>query len=286
MKNCLILLATVTILVNLPGLSQAQNSAIFSRKVGQYVVTTLTESRGQGNKALLIGATAEILERYAPDGTFPNAIHAYLVQSQGRNVLIDAGMGKLISNLEAGKLKPEQIDGILLTHCHGDHIGGMMKNETAVFPNAHVYLSQKEYDYWTTAARGEQARKVFEAYKGRIHIFEPATLGGSADPIIPGLKAYAAYGHTPGHIAYLLESGAEKLLIWGDLTHAMAVQMPCPQVALTYDVDPAEAIKSRKEVLEYVVRHSLPVAGMHIPLNGMGKVENDPSTGGYRFTGF
>ncbi|MDR2498912.1 MAG: MBL fold metallo-hydrolase [Tannerellaceae bacterium] len=286
MKNCLILLVSITTLVNLPGLNLAQNSALFSRKVGQYTVTTLTESQGQGNKSLLIGTTPEILERYAPEGTFPNATHAYLVQSQGRNVLIDAGMGKLTTNLEAAKIKPEQIDGILLTHCHGDHIGGMMKNETAVFPNAHVYLSQKEYEYWKTSTRGDQARKVFEAYKDRLHIFEPATLGGSADPIIPGLKAFAAYGHTPGHIVYLLESGPEKLLIWGDLTHAMAVQMPCPQVALTYDVDPSEAIKSRKAVLEYVVKNKLPVAGMHIPLNGMGKVENDPATGGYRFTAF
>jgi glyoxylase-like metal-dependent hydrolase (beta-lactamase superfamily II) len=105
------------------------------------------------------------------------------------------------------------------------------------------------------------------------------------------VRPIAAYGHTPGHTLYLLSSGGERLLIWGDLTHAMAVQMPFPQVAVTYDVDSEQAVASRKTVLEFVVKNKIPVAGMHIAYPGMGVVsansaKNPPENSVYRFTPF
>jgi glyoxylase-like metal-dependent hydrolase (beta-lactamase superfamily II) len=103
--------------------------------------------------------------------------------------------------------------------------------------------------------------------------------------LIPGVKVVAVYGHTPGHTAFLFESDNEKLFVWGDLTHAMKIQMPCPEVAVTYNVDPALATQSRKEALEYVSRHQIPVAGMHIAFPGMGEVS--PGQGnGYQFRSF
>jgi glyoxylase-like metal-dependent hydrolase (beta-lactamase superfamily II) len=93
----------------------------------------------------------------------------------------------------------------------------------------------------------------------------------------------AAYGHTPGHTMYLVGDGEERLLLWGDLTHAMAMQMPVPKVAMVYDVDPEQAVATRLKVLRYVVEHKLPVAGMHIPATGMGRVDED-KRGGYAFT--
>ncbi|MDR2533516.1 MAG: MBL fold metallo-hydrolase [Tannerellaceae bacterium] len=285
MKNYFILF-TIILFTAGAGAGQSQSAGLFRYKAGQYSVVTLTESQGQGNKGILVGATPEMIDRYAPGGAFPMATHAYLVQSGGRNVLVDAGMGKLASNIELAGLTPMQIDGVLLTHCHGDHIGGLLANGKAAFPNAHLYLSKKEYDYWLSAPRGDQARSVFAAYDNRIHLFEPGAMGSASSPIIPGFTAFAAYGHTPGHTVFLLESGREKLLIWGDLTHALAIQAPCPEVAVTYDVDPADAVRSRKEILKYVAANGLPVAGMHIPGNGIGKVESAGAGEGYRFVAF
>jgi glyoxylase-like metal-dependent hydrolase (beta-lactamase superfamily II) len=198
---------------------------------------------------------------------------------------VDAGYGKnLFTNLQAIGVTPEQIDVVLLTHMHGDHIGGMLRDGQPSFPNASVYLAQPEYDYWMNDSHGEQARNVIAAYKSKLILFQPAELGKKDSLLIPGIHGIAAYGHTPGHTAYLVESGNLRLLVWGDLAHAMAIQMPYPQVAVTYDVNAIDAVSIRKEVLEYVARHKIPVAGMHIAFPGIGTVAKDPASGGYSFT--
>ncbi|MDR0537432.1 MAG: glycoside hydrolase family 3 C-terminal domain-containing protein [Tannerellaceae bacterium] len=277
-----IICLTITILAGSALRIFAQGPAVFSYKVGQYEVVTLAEAEGKGNKSILIDAKQEMLEKFAPDGTFPNGTNAFLIRSAGRNLLVDAGFGrKLFANLDSSGVKPEQIDGILLTHCHGDHIGGLIKDGKATFPNARLYIDKIEYEYWTKKAPNEQSKAVFAAYKGRIQQFAAPKLGGKTTTILPGVSAIAAYGHTPGHVAYLVQSGAERLVIWGDLTHATAIQMPFPQVAVSYDVNPKDAVKARMEILDFVAKNNIPVAGMHIRFPGMGMVKVDPATGGY-----
>ena len=90
-----------------------------------------------------------------------------------------------------------------------------------------------------------------------------------------GIQPLAAYGHTPGHAMFLIQDSGEQLLIWGDLAHAMAVQMAHPKISVTYDVDPDMARESRQKVLKYVAEEGIPIAGMHIPTPGTGKVEKD-----------
>ena len=92
-----------------------------------------------------------------------------------------------------------------------------------------------------------------------------------------------AVGHTPGHTAYLVQSGGWKLLIWGDVTHAMALQMPHPEIYPAYDYDPVTATATRQTILEQVSRDNIPVAGMHSPFPGVGRIQKDPN-GGYSFT--
>ena len=271
--------------MSMPGRNAAQGSNTFTYKVGQYEVITLSEGQGQGNKSILIGALPEMLEKYAPAGTFPNGTHAFLVKSEGRNILVDAGYGRnLFANLEAVGVAPEKIDGILITHSHGDHIGGLLRDGKAAFPTAHLYMSKAEYDFSQAGERNAQARTAYAAYEGRTHLFEPGAVGSKGNAIVPGITPFAAYGHTPGHTAFLIEGRQAKLLIWGDLTHAMAIQMPCPEVAVTYDSNPQDAIKARKETLEYVAKNKIPVAGMHIPFPGIGTVESGATPGGYLFT--
>jgi beta-aspartyl-peptidase (threonine type) len=258
---------------------------VFTRRVGLSEITLLSESQGQGNKSILIGATPEMLQQYAPEGVFPMGTNAFFVKTPDRNILVDAGYGRnLFNSLQEIGITPGQVDIVLLTHMHGDHIGGMLRDGKPSFPNAHVYIAQPEIEYWQDSSRGQQARDVIAAYRDRLHVFQPDEVSRQGAPLTDGIRAIAAYGHTPGHTAFLLESGSEKLLIWGDLAHAMAIQMPCPQVAVTYDADPKDAVACRMKILEYAEKNRIPVAGMHIPFPGMGTVAKDEISGGYTFT--
>ena len=267
MKNSFILF---TVLFSTLLSAHAQNvNDPYRLTVGEYEVYILTEGGGDGNTGILIDAPAEVLEKYAPEGTFPIATHAVLVKGKGTVVLIDTGYGRqLFQHLEKLGVTPEEIERVLLTHMHGDHIGGMFRNGAKAFPNADVILSKREHAYWSEAGNAG-ALKVLSEYGEKITTVEPSTIG---DDTHDGILAMAAYGHTPGHIMFHIQDGGERLLIWGDLTHALAVQMPHPEISVTYDVDPGVARASRLEVLEYVVREGIPVAGMHIPIPGAGTV--------------
>ncbi|MDR1273030.1 MAG: MBL fold metallo-hydrolase [Odoribacteraceae bacterium] len=272
-------LFVISLLFIMSTLTAQERENVFTCTVGKWEVTLLSDGQQVGRAGILVGATPE-MSRVIPDGTFPNAINAFLVKAEGRLILIDTGLGKqLFAHLQALGVSPEQVDVVLLTHMHGDHIGGMFRDGAKAFSNAEVYLARPERDYW--ARQGGNAARVIEAYEEQLHLFQPGELGGTIAPLFPGVKGIAAFGHTPGHCAYLLESGGERLLVWGDLTHAMAIQMPYPRVSVTYDVDPDRAVLSREAILAFVVRERIPVAGMHIAFPAIGRVE--VASPGYRF---
>ena len=268
-----------------PGVAAAQEVPnIFTYKTGDIEIVLLSEGQRAGGAGTLIGATPEMLAEVAPDGVIPGATNAFLLKIGGKNILIDAGYGReLFKNLESVGVTPDKVDAILITHMHGDHIGGLLQDGKVAFPNAEFYLSQPEYDHFINQ---ESAKKVIEAYRAKLHLFQPGPLGGNIKPIdnsLPNIKGIAAYGHTPGHTVYLAELNGKSLLIWGDLTHSMAIQMPYPQVAVTYDTNKDDAIVSRISILEYVSKGVIPIAGMHIPFPGIGIITKVGS--GYKFEG-
>jgi glyoxylase-like metal-dependent hydrolase (beta-lactamase superfamily II) len=259
----------------------ASEKEIFIQKFKNFEIILLSEGQQNGNPNILLDAPAEIVKKYAPEGTFPNATNAFLVKISGKNILVDAGVGKNLASNLAEFVKNEDIHAILLTHLHGDHIGGLLADGKAVFANADVYLSQKEFDYWMKQGN-ENAKKVLEVYKDKLKFFEPSKVNDAKkSQLMPNILPIAAYGHTPGHTTFLVEANNEKVLIWGDLTHAMAVQMPNPEIAVTYDVDPKTAIKSRQEILKFVAENEIPIAGMHIAFPAIGKITK--AGAGYSF---
>ena len=285
MKN-LLRLVLVCMLFSFMNCSFAQETGnIFKHMVGDCEVVLLSDGQSKGKVDILIGATASMLEECVPDGTFPNAYNAFLVKTPGKNILFDTGIGaKLFDNLESVNVKPSEIDAIFITHMHGDHIGGLLKDGLVMFPNAELYIAQLEHDYWTSdeaaekvpeAYRGgfKQARTVVEAYKDKLKLFEPSSFDGDMKEIIPFVVAISAYGHTPGHTMYMISSNDNRLLLWGDLTHAMAIQMSYPEVAVTYDVDTEQAIEAREKTLEYVSKNNIQVAGMHTAFPAMGTIK-------------
>ena len=248
-------------------------------RVGAYEVYVLQETLGTGNTDILIDAPEEVLTQYAPDGTYPTATNAVLVRRGDRVWLIDTGFGRTIFDRMASLgIVPEDVDEVLLTHMHGDHIGGMLREGVKAFPNATVLLAEREFDHWSGIGN-EAAMNIFSEYGDAVRKLSPVEIDA---PVQDGITPIAAYGHTPGHTVFMLKDGDEQLLVWGDVAHAMAVQMPHPEISVRYDTDPAAARESRLKVLRHVAEAGIPVVGMHIPATMTGKVHANGD--GYEFS--
>lgn len=190
------------------------------------------------------------------------SISTFLLETNGQYILFDTGVGapdsRLIPGLAAAGLSPTDIDYIYLTHFHGDHIGGMMKEDSVVFPNAEVYAAQAEYDGWMQMPDEKKAQvtRTMTAYQDRLHLFE------YGDTLPTNIVAMEAIGHTPGHTVYQVGG----FLIVGDLVHGAALQLPHPEYCAAYDMDPEAAIQTRKHYLKYAKDNNLLMAGMHQPV--------------------
>ena len=244
----------------------------------------LVEAERSGNAGILVGADNELLSRYIPKAGFKHTANAFLIKTGDKNILIDTGTG--VNGIIIDKIKklgapPEKIDAILITHLHADHFGSLQKDGKANFPNAKIYLSAKELEYFTKINVNEGAVAALAPYGSRVLTFEPGVLGSKNAELLPGITAIAAYGHTPGHTAFLVENGKDKLLIAGDFLHVALVQFARPDISASYDMDGNMAAASRKQILDYAAKNKIPVGGMHVVYPGVGKVEAEGD--GYRF---
>ena len=268
--------------------NQKENPSVY--KTGKAEIILLAEMQNEASKDILIGASEEMInECLSSTHTCPMAINAFLVKMNKKNYLVDAGLGiNLLANLAAASVTPAEIDAIFITHMHSDHVWGMLSDSGVVFKNATIYIPKVEYDYWMSddemIAAGEEqaakgfatARTVIEAYKNQITTISTKEIGEGGEEIIPGIAAISAYGHTPGHSMFMID---KKVLVWGDLAHAMDIQMPYPQVAVTYDVSPEMAIESREKVLKHIADTDILVAGMHIAYPSLGKIKKSEKAG-------
>lgn len=219
------------------------------------------------------------------------AVNAYLINTGGKLVLVDAGAAKLFGpslghiadNLKAAGYSPEQVDAVLVTHLHGDHVNGLVTADGKMaFPNAEIWSAQADNDFWlseeTAAKAPKDAQPFFKMARDAAAPYRAAgkwkTFADDRE-LLPGVASLAARGHTPGHSAYVVGSGADKLLIWGDLVHNHAVQFARPQVAIEFDVDKKQAVATRKAIFAKAAKEKLLVGGMHLPFPGIGHVRAD-----------
>ena len=260
----------------------ADNDGTFSYRLGQFEVHMLVDAQREGNTGILIGADQALLARYIPAGGFMHSTNVFLVKTPEQTILIDTGFGTVIfDKMSDLGVEPEDIDVVLITHLHGDHIGGLQRNGTALFPNAKVYVSSREHEYFTRTQVNQGAVTALAAYGSNVITFEPSQLGSTLRELLPGITAIANYGHTPGHTVFLVQNGGARLIIAGYFLHVALVQFPNPDISATFDVDPTAAAASRRQILAWAAANRVPIAGMHIVYPGIGIVEAEGN--GYRF---
>ncbi|MFG6463478.1 MBL fold metallo-hydrolase [Roseateles sp. DXS20W] len=214
------------------------------------------------------------------------SVNAYLVNTGSKVVLVDTGTaglfgptaGRVLANLKASGYSPEQVDEIVITHMHGDHIGGA---SSSAFPNATLRIDKRDSDFWLApeqVAKGGDGGKAIAALvkgfadAGRFKPFEGSPAGVE---IAPGVKAFPAYGHTPGHSNFVAESKGQKMMFWGDLMHVAAVQFPDPSVTIQFDSDPKAARPAREAAYAAAAKDGYYVAVTHISFPGIGRLRVD-----------
>ncbi|MEI9984439.1 MAG: MBL fold metallo-hydrolase [Aliidongia sp.] len=215
------------------------------------------------------------------------SINAFLINTGTKLVLIDSGAGTLygaccghlIENLKAAGYRPDQVDEVLLTHLHADHVGGIAPAGQMAFPNAVIRASRLDAEYWLNDANETAApaflRPMFEGDKASL---KPYIAAGRFQPfdgdpeLVAGIRAISAPGHTPGHTAYSVESGGQKLLIWGDVVHVAAIQFPDPSVSVEYDTNAALAETTRKAFFAEAAKDGFWIGAAHISFPGLGHV--------------
>ena len=241
-------------------------------RFGSFEVTAVQDASSAMRAELFPGIPGTEFRRLAGAQRAPSSVNVFVLKRGGKLILVDAGnggkRGAMLRKLEQDGIPPEKIDCILLTHMHGDHIGGLLgRDGKAAFPNAVVYVSAPEREYWQSAAgaRGELARKVLQSYAGRVKEFR------FGEEVLSGVRALDASGHTPGHTVF----DTDSLLIVGDLFHAAAIQIPRPEICAAYDMEPSKAVQARRRFCDLAAAASKPVAGMHLPYPGIGRISRN-----------
>jgi glyoxylase-like metal-dependent hydrolase (beta-lactamase superfamily II) len=273
---------------------KSQAPGFYRLMLGDFEVTALSDGTNMlAATKLLQGDSARIEEALKRNylGDFVETSHnSFLVNTGTKLVLIDAGAGSLLgpttgyllTNLRASGYRPEQVDEIYLTHLHVDHVGGLVAEGERVFPNAIVRVETRDTQYWLSDANMRaapaEAKRFFQGAKvsltpyvqaGKLIVFE-----GNTD-LTPGVRAQTAYGHTPGHTMYVVESRGEQLLLWGDVVHVAAVQFEDPSVTIGYDVDAPEVEHVRELVFADAAENGYMVGGAHISFPGLGHVRRN-----------
>jgi glyoxylase-like metal-dependent hydrolase (beta-lactamase superfamily II) len=269
---------------------KTQAPGFYRMMLGDFEVTALFDGvLDFSPKELLTNTThaqvGELLHRSFEEDKVPTSVNAYLINTGDKLVLIDTGAGetfgpglnKLQSNLKLAGYQPEQVDMVLITHMHPDHLGGLFLEGKRMFPNAIVYAGKADAAFWLNEAEMNKVptekQKFFHDAQSSIN---PYVQAGKFKPILgdaqlaPGIRAVDAHGHTPGHTIYAVESKGQKLMVWGDLIHVAAVQFPEPQVTITFDVDSKLAAVQRKKAYVEAAKERYLVASAHLPFPGLG----------------
>lgn len=192
--------------------------------------------------------------------------------------------GWLAAQLAPAGFTPEQIDVVVLSHGHPDHIGGLIENGSPLFPNARYAIAGTEYDFWAPEGKhsGELEKMASLFRRNVVPVAERTNFIKPGDDVVPGIRALEAHGHTPGHLAFTIESDGQRMLFWGDCAHHQVASLARPDWHCVFDIDREKGAATRRRIYEMAANERLPVSGYHMPFPSIGYVERLDG-GGYRW---
>jgi glyoxylase-like metal-dependent hydrolase (beta-lactamase superfamily II) len=275
-----------------------QHPGIYRHKIGSYELTALYDGtwfRKIDEKFVRNASAAEVekalTDSFLQPGIVPTPFTALLVNTGAKLILIDTGTGgqlgpttgHMMGALAAAGVQPSQIDTILISHFHPDHINGIKdKDGRKVFANAEILVPAPEWAHWMDDARMNAApeparggflnvRRIFRDIAGEVTRFEPGK------EVAPGIASIAAYGHTPGHTVYVVASGRQSMLMLGDTTNHPWLFARNPHWQGAFDTDGAMAVETRKRLLDRAAADRMLVQGYHFPFPASGHIAKTAS---------
>jgi glyoxylase-like metal-dependent hydrolase (beta-lactamase superfamily II) len=273
-------------------MAKSQAPGFFRMMLGAFEVTALFDGTIDLQPTQLLTNTTpaqvnRLLARAYEKEPLPTSVNAYVINTGTKLVMVDAGtgtlggptLGALAANLKAAGYQPEQVDEVYITHMHFDHVGGLTHAGQAVFPNAVVRADRRDAEFWLSQANADQAAGDMKAFiEHAMNSLKPYVAAGRFKPfdgdteLLPGVRAVAAHGHTAGHTVYAVESGGQKLMLWGDLMHVAAVQFAQPQVTIAFDGDAKRAAAQRKKAFADAAKQGYVIGASHLPFPGLGRL--------------
>ena len=273
-----------------------QAPGFYRLKVGDLEVTALYDGTGvfdphwlNGTKATMDGLVKALYE----DPHILDVVDtAFLVNTGKQLILVDVGagtwwggetFGRLAGSLRSAGYTPDEINIVLVTHLHSDHVGGLTTQDgKRVFPHADVYVAKADSDFWLSpdiaAKAPKDAQPFFQSAQaiaapyikaGKWHTFR------GSEKIVDGMELVPLSGHTPGHTGYEFSSKGQKVLFWGDIVHALRVQLQRPEVTATFDIDQSAAAATRHELLTRLAREDVLIAGPHMNFPALGRLHKE-----------
>ncbi|WP_439575547.1 MBL fold metallo-hydrolase [Phreatobacter sp.] len=284
-----------------PAAGPGQAPGFYRYKVGDITVTAIHDGffnrplEGFIRNAELPAVQAAASAAFLPTTAVPIPITTLVVETGGKLVLLDTGIGNVgapttgnwLANFRAAGFDPARVDSIVISHFHGDHISGIrLRDGTAVFPNAEIQVPAPEWAFWMSdermaqapeAARGafQNCRRVFSPLAAQVKRFEPGAEVGS------GITSVAAYGHSPGHTAFVVSSGNAKLLYMADTSNHPAFFVRNPDWSAVFDMDADMARATRRRMLDMAASEKTRLHFYHAPFPSNGYVAKDGN--GFQF---
>jgi glyoxylase-like metal-dependent hydrolase (beta-lactamase superfamily II) len=278
--------------------ASCESARTYTFKLGALDVTTISDADavidgphpivGEDQKPELVAALMR--DNLLPEKRFQPGFTPTLVRSGKELILFDTGNGasgfvprpvggQLSRQLALAGISPESITIVVLTHAHPDHVAGLMENGKPLFPNARYVMGQVEYDFWAKGTwrsakpdsndfrTGTHFESHLRPFRDRITLLKPE--GGVAT----GIHAIPAYGHTPGHLAFHIESDGQRLLLWGDCAHHEVASLAHPEWHAFFDMDKTAGAQTRRRIYEMAAKERMPVVGYHSSFPSVGYVQ-------------
>lgn len=278
---------------------KAQVPGYYRIKLGNFQVIALYDGYTKLPPELFQGLQpqqiTQLLQQKFIDSTdgIQTAVNAFLIDTGKQLILVDSGaakclgdnLGSIEDNMRAAGYQPAQVNAVLLTHLHPDHVCGITQQPSGekAFAKATVYVNKTEADFWLDSKQiSKYSPSKQEKFKGAFALvaqvlkpyqaskqYQSYTVGSN---IADGIEVVQTPGHTVGHTSYLVSSGDQKLLILGDVVHNHAIQFQQPQVSVDFDFDEKQAVASRLAAFSQAAKQGYLIAGAHLPFPGLGHV--------------